>query len=419
MKYTLQFVLIIFIFAFAQVTCIRSQSIGTSNHAAIAYIRDGAEIRAINPDGSDDHRIWSVPRADLAATMGINGVAWSPDGKELAFSSAHEAVQSLYLSDLYTINPDGGGLRRVTNPPDVSDYAREPKGTVTVTVTNAPAGILAAPATSFLVYVAGAAEPQQIGLPPGASRTLTFTDVADLGNHPQPVVAMFGKSRWFIPGVDVVAGRTVNAGTLNISGRGLENFGAYGVAWTDDGAQVTYGLGNCGGLFTVPARALAGSHQDKPALPGNASANVCTWDWGPTSSTANEILIGGGMLDANIYLARAGEASRGEKLVSAGATDLMLEVQWLPDASGFLFALSTGSSANIYVYNLATKQPRQLTHFDGEFVRSFSVSPDGQSIVFERAEQFRGGRSDLWTMRIDGRGQRLLVKDGNGPSWGK
>ena len=418
MKHGVQAILIALLLTLAAFVPTKSQ-IPESNRGVIAYIRNAAEIRLIDPDGRDDGRIWSLPRPDLAASMGINGVAWNPDGKQIAFSSAHEAVQSLYLSDLYTINPDGSGLRRITNPPDPTDYSRYPKGTVTVTVTNAPAGILAAPATSFLVYVLGATEPQQVALPAGSSRTLTFEGVADLGTHPQPVVALFGKSRWFIPGVDVIAGRTVQAGVLNISGRGLENFGAYGVAWRNDGSQLTYGLGNCGGLFTVPAEALAGSHQDKPALPGSASANVCTWDWGPTQSTANDLLIGGGMLDANIYLAKAGEASRGEKLVSAGATDLMLEVEWLPDASGFLFALSTGSSADIYRYDLTRKEPTQLTHLNGEFARSFSVSPDGQWVVFERASEFRGGNSDLWTMRINGKDQHLLVRNGSGPSWGK
>jgi len=411
--------LIILVFAFVELACVTAQTTQDSGHHTIAYIRNGAEIRLIDPDGSNDRRLWSLPRTDLAATMGINGVAWRPDGREIAFSSAHEAVQSLYLSDLYGIRPDGSGLRRITNPPDPDEYAHDRKGTVTVTVTNAPAGILAAPSTSFLVYVAGAEEPQQVALPPGSSRTLTFENVADLGSHPQPVVAMFGKSRWFIPGVDVVAGRTVQAGVLNISGKGLELFGAYGVAWREDGSQLTYGLGNCGGLFSVPADPAAGSHQDKPPLAGSASANVCTWDWGPTASTANQILMGGGMLDANIYLATAGSGSRGEKVMSAGATDLMIEVEWLPDASGFLFALSTGSSANIYKYNFAGHQTTQLTHFDGEFVRSFSVAPDGQSIAFERAREFRGGSSDLWVMRADGRGQRLLVKNGSGPSWGK
>jgi len=33
--------------------------------------------------------------------------------------------------------------------------------------------------------------------------------------------------------------------------------------------------------------------------------------------------------------------------MSAGATDLMIEVEWLPDASGFLFALSTGFRAGM------------------------------------------------------------------------
>src|ERR1043166_3036878 len=151
MKYAFHFVLAILIFTFSEFTPIRSQSV-TNSSGAIAYVRANAEIRIVNPDGSNDHRIWSLPRPDLAATMGINGVAWRPDGKEIAFSSAHEAVQSLYLSDLYAIKPDGSGFRRITNPPDPGDYARAQKGSVSVTVQNAPAGILAAPATSFLVY---------------------------------------------------------------------------------------------------------------------------------------------------------------------------------------------------------------------------------------------------------------------------
>ena len=154
---------------------------------------------------------------------------------------------------------------------------------------------------------------------------------------------MFGKSRWFIPGVDVQAGRTVNAGVLNISGNGLENFGAFGVAWRSDGAQLGYILGNCAGAFRVPVNAQAGSHQDQTLLAGANSRSVCTWDWGPTPATANKVLLGGGMLDANIYLATEGGNTRGDKLVGGGPTDLLLGLQWLPDGSGFLFSLSTGS----------------------------------------------------------------------------
>ena len=56
----------------------------------------------------------------------------------------------------------------------------------------------------FIVYVAGADEPQQITLPPGSTKTLLFKNVADFGNMAQAVVAMWGKYRWFTPGVDVL-----------------------------------------------------------------------------------------------------------------------------------------------------------------------------------------------------------------------
>ena len=154
-------------------------------------------------------------------------------------------------------------------------------------------------------------------------------------------------------------------------------------------------------------------------LAGTNSTNVCTWDWGPTPSTVNKVLIGGGLLDANIYLATEGGETRGEKLIGGGPTDLMLEAEWLPDGSGFLFSLSTGSAANLYKYSFASKTATQITHFENEFLRSFSISPDGQSVVFDRAKEFRDQRPDLWVMRIDGRDMRLLVRNASSPSWGR
>jgi hypothetical protein len=96
MKRFVSLFVILFVFAFLQVAPAKSQTNQGSNRGTIAYIRNGAEIRLIDPDSSNDCRIWSLPRAELAATMGINGVAWRPDGNEIAFSSAHEAVRSLF-----------------------------------------------------------------------------------------------------------------------------------------------------------------------------------------------------------------------------------------------------------------------------------------------------------------------------------
>ena len=321
-------------------------------------------------------------------------------------------------AEIHLIEPDGSAVCAKSRTPRAhSQLARFPRGSVRVTVRNG-AGPFAAPTSSFIIYVAGAAEPQSVALPPGSSRTLTFQNVADLGNHPQPVVAMFGKSRWFIPGVDVQAGRTVDAGVLSISGRGLENYGAFGVAWRRDGRELGYVAGNCAGAFRVPVDSPAGSHQDQTLLAGNNSRNVCTWDWGPTPATAGKVLLGGGMLDANLYLATEGGTTRGDKLGGGDPTDLLLGLQWLPDGSGFLFSLSRGSAANIYRYSFATKKAIPLTHFDGEFARGFSIAPDGRSVVFERAKAFADRNPDLWVMQSDGKNMHLLVRNGSGPFWG-
>ncbi len=194
----------------------RKNSVSANAAGNIAYVRGGKEIRLIAPDGTNDRRIWT--NAGASQAIGINELAWRPDGKELAFSSGHDAIFSLYHADIYAIKPDGTGLRKLTNAPDRSELARFPKGSVSVTVrndqpiyrqSNASAGI-------FIIYVAGADEPQQIALPPGAARTLVFKSVADFGSHAQPIVALMGGNRWFIPGIDVQAGRLTKAPNLSM-----------------------------------------------------------------------------------------------------------------------------------------------------------------------------------------------------------
>ena len=107
---------------------ISKKSVSTAATGSIAYVRGSKEIRLISPDGGNDRRILVYP--DATEVSGINELAWRPDGKEIAFSSGHDEIFSIYDADLYAVKPDGTGLRKLTNAPDRSELARYPKGSV-------------------------------------------------------------------------------------------------------------------------------------------------------------------------------------------------------------------------------------------------------------------------------------------------
>jgi len=390
----------------------------------IAYIRGGTEIRLIESDGSNDRRLWTDPAA--TAALGINGLAWRPDRRELAFSSGHEAATSLYHADLYAIRPDGSGFRKLTNAPDHGDLARFPKGSVTVTVSNDQPGYqqTAASAGIFIVYVAGADEPQQITLPPGTTKTLVFKTVADFGKQAQPIVAAYGAHRWFMPGLDVVAGRVTKAPDFSITGDGIEYFGAYRPVWRSDGSRVSYRTGVCT-LNSVPVNPTPGEYVFNPLFAGKAPLGSCTWDWGPTTALANQLIYTENASGASsIYRIAEGGTHPGTKLTDFSDIEyqLLFDLHWLMDGSGLLYSTQTlmRDSANIFRYDFASGKTTQVTKLENEFARTFSVSPDGKWIVFERAKTAdKDQEADLWIISTDGRDAHLLVKNAFEPSWGR
>jgi hypothetical protein len=392
--------------------------------AQIAYVRGGTEIRLIEPDGMNDRRIWTHP--DAKPELGINGVAWRPDHKELAFSSSHAAVVSLYQADLYAIASDGSGFRKLTNPPDHSEFKRFPKGSVTVIVRNDQPPYRQSQASSgvFIVYVAGAEEPQQATVPPGSTKTLVFNSVADFGNKAQAIVAMFGNYRWFMPGVDVQAGRMTKAPVFSITGDGIEYFGAYRPIWRSDGSRVSYRTGLCT-LGSVPVNPPVGEFFSEPLFGGKNPLGTCTWDWGPTPALANQLLYTeNASSDSSIYRVTEGGTHPGTKLIpfSDIQYQLLIDLHWLPDGSGFLFSNQTlmRDSANIFHYDFASRKVVQVTRLENEFARTFSISPDGKWIVFERAKTIdKDQEADLWIAGIDGSNMRLLVRNGFEPSWSR
>ena len=111
--------------------------------------------------------------------------------------------------------------------------------------------------------------------------------------------------------------------------------------------------------------------------------------------------------------------------MSAGRTPRWISlVHWLPDGSGFLVSMRDGlmnDNVNLYEYDLPSGPLRRITDFrsSDEHLRAFSISPDGQQIVFEwRATSFFSTTPrDLYIMNRDGSGRRLLVRNAESPSW--
>jgi Tol biopolymer transport system component len=100
-----------------------------------------------------------------------------------------------------------------------------------------------------------------------------------------------------------------------------------------------------------------------------------------------------------------------------------LDLRWLPDGSGFVIALAEWregrwAASNLYEFSLADRQLRQITAFTDELAGAFSIAPDGQWIVFERAPDFEQ-MTDLWLVRRDGSELRLLAESGARPAWSR
>lgn len=382
----------------------------------IAYVRASGrqEIRAIEPNGANDRAIWTEPTPDGS----IDSLAWSPDGTRLAFSSSHEQACSTFENDVFILG-SSGDIHRVTNPPTCSALAELPSGAVTVTVENRSPG-----SDNFFVYVAGAPSVQPLPLGPFGSGTVTFEQVAVLGEDLlQEVVVTNGTYRWLNAGsaVHVRPGELVDAGTFVVFDQGgLKQHGAYSLVWRGDGSQISFGMGQCGPKYQTPANASAGA-AITPVL--DASGLACYYDRGPTANLAGRVLYAD-LGAAAIYLTSTGAPGPGELLLSGEQADFVHALQWLPDGSGFVFAKDRLDddiqwTGNLYEYSFATRGTKQITALPpNEFANFFSISPDGQWLVFERSkQQFREGSLELWVVRRDGTQLRKLVADGQLPAW--
>jgi hypothetical protein len=275
----------------------------------------------------------------------------------------------------------------------------------------------------YQVYVMGATAPQF-----SYGGTLVFNDVADLGDFSQAVVAIDGNYRWISTPVQVQQGQNATV-ALSLYGWGTDEVGAFKPAWHSDGTRLGYAFG-CASLYGISDHPTAGTMGQ--VLFNREGISPCVMAWGSTSAKASQFVYSTSTntQDAQgrgIYLTAENSSTPPTRLITTDA--YVFGIQYLPDASGFIISMTDqdmyhlGDSSSLWRYDFASGALTQLTHLKLEYVRDFSISPDGQSIVFERAPKqsfyFFGGPSDLWIMGIDGSNPHLLVAGGAHPSWSR
>ena len=392
----------------------------------IAYVEDTNrdEIRLINPDGSNDRRLWGTGVADPNKVYDISTLSWRPGASGLAFASSHESWCSINSRDIFTVAADGSNYRRVTEAPACAALSAYPKGTVRVPVEND--NIFGESFTGF-VYFQGAPGLQFVSLPPGGSTVVTFNNVADFGDGELQVGAMIvGLNRDVSIGtaVDVKANATVTTGPMSVYQPDVE-WGVHSPTWRSDGSSIGYVL-NFNSVRAIspnppPLDFGAELQTDESAMPDFVDLLA----WGP-ASRANQLLYRGNVIfDAQgVYLMPQGSATAGQRLLTYETYQFVRGLAWLPDGSGFVYSVEelndsfTATRANVFVYRFSNGQSTRLTNFSNQFAGQLSISPDGTQVVFERAAlQEDGAPTDMWIMNINGTGQRLLKAKASAPVW--
>jgi hypothetical protein len=402
--------------AFVPTPSQRAPAVASADPGVIAYVRRSThDIHLISPDGTGDRLLWTAPHPQ--SPWPAYALVWRPDGGELAFSSDHEETCSYYESDVYAIRPSGAGYRRITNAPACAALADLPKGSVTVDVS------VLSYTPGAMVYVQGA---------PGARFTtggaMTFDNVADFGPGVlQRAVgiytSMWGENRTegYPPFADVQPNQTVSGGTVLIPGTGISQLGPGSISWKPDGLGLAYAMRTGSRINQISANPPYGSiGEEIPVAAGTAPSLVA---WGPDAAHSDLYLYFA--RDDGIYLNTLANPGGGTKLVDVVAFEgeMVFDIEWLPDASGFLYTkkyVRLGIFTNIFEYSFGTGESTEITHLpDDNEARAFSLSPDGQQIVFEWVKEPWDPTSNLWIINRDGTGQHKLVEDAGRPAWGR
>jgi len=318
----------------------------------------------MNADGSGQRRL--APHAWIS-NLSVGSLAWSPDRRKLVFdahlSRSAAPCDSYCGKEIFVINADGSGLRRLTRN-TVPDWepAWSPDGQKIAWLSRGPNGTGA----DIFVMNADGSDPQNLTPRPGTrgeprwspdGRAILFTAVPP-GQPPSP-------SGW--PYNDVYLMNADGSGQRNLTH--TPEAGEGGASWSPDGQHIAF---------------------TRSGPPGERRIIVMNADGSGKRA----------LTPASIYTGDAG-----------------ITAAWSPEGPRIAF----WDHDAIYVVNADGSGLRRLAQNALSFD---SWSPDGQKLIFFRGA--RSPRvpppkqgPGLWVINADGSGERNLTRDGYAAAWAR
>jgi len=379
--------------------------------------------------------------ADLYALKGIASPQYSPDGKQILFSVTESFLkEGKTNSEIYVMNADGSGLRRLTNNPS-ADFSPSwmPDGKCILFISTRKEG-----AQVWRMPVDGG-EPEQV--------THVSTGIGSLTVAPDGKGFLFSSEVYPEFGADDAKNKETNEARENgpIQAHMADKLlYRHWTSWSDGKNTHTFyfdlaakkhvdltpgdhdapGFGMGEAVFSPDGKEVCfvSNHDEREAestnkdlflvgLGGGAGKNVTAvnqaWDDTPLYSPDGKWIAYRLQLqpkyEADLWRLAVIDRKTGQRdILTEGRFDNWVNaIRWSPDSKSIYFSADVQGRVPVYRIELATKKITLVV--DAKTIDDFVIAPDGKSIVYTRRAV--GEPVELWRASIEkggtGKPQRL------------